>query len=267
MRVLRQALFVLTLGGIAVAGTNLAFAEDEGPVVALAPSPEWDVLAVHDVVCVSAECGEKIGAIVATVKLDGNSQAIEIGPDSTKVTTVNGDSVDLSGVMLMKIPESAKASVRGLMTDLTVNLGDTEYVGQLFGFRYSGKFSESLVSGSIVIGANGPAPSAESQAIIELVPRDSDAWLDHGNLPLQRVILPPDIDMDANMALVFIMSPEVGERMLLAGPSGETVTIAMLFGGNHEEFDQLELSGGETLELRPGAFTRFWNSVSDWWAD
>jgi hypothetical protein len=101
---------------------------------------------------------------------------------------------------------------------------------------------------------------------MELVPTDSDAWLDHG-LPLQREILSGENNTGSNSALIFLMQPEVGERMLLAGPRGEMVTVALLFSGNHEDFELLALSVGESLELRPGAFSRFVDSISDWWAE
>lgn len=267
LQVVKNTLVTITLGGVASFAAGYALAQDANSEVSVFSSPEWQVLGIHDLVCVNVECEEKIGAIVASVELEGNAQAIEISPDNTAVRNSTGESEVLSGVLLMEIPSSAKASITGLMTGLHVQLGDTLYEGQLYGFRYDGKFSESLVSGGMSIGVNGPTPSQGSQAIMELVPNDSAAWMDHGNLPLQRVVLSGEKNTEKKSAIVFIMTPDAGERMLLAGPKGETVTIAFLFTGNHEDFELLELSETESLKLRPGTFSRFVKSVSDWWAE
>ena len=241
-------------------------AQEIGSEVSIFSSAVWEIESIQDLVCIEPKCESDIGVIVARVILEGDEDAIEVSPDRISVSNSRGEQADLNGVLLMEIPSSAKASVVGLMTEFKIAIGDIEYSAQPYGFAYEGKFSESLISGGIVMGPNGFSPQQGSKTIVELFPMELDTWLtQETHLALRREIFSGN-NVDTETVLAFLMNPGAGERMLLAGPQGKTVVVALLFNRGSVDFETLNLSEDQSLNLRPGRFDRLMDAISDWWS-
>jgi hypothetical protein len=240
--------------------------EITSPEVFIYPSPMWAIESVQPLLCVKPACDTEMTAVVAHVTLEGDEQAIEVSPDNISVLNASGEKIGLNGIILMSIPNSAKASVVGLMTYPTVAIGDVQYKAHPFGFAYEGKLSESLISGSITLQSGIFHPQQGSQTITELLPMKLERWLTQGhNVALKREIFATD-KSNPETVLAFLISAGQKERMLLAGPQGETVKLALLFSGLPNDFDTIIFSDNHSLRLKPSQFDQFKDAVLQWWS-